>query len=206
MSNPKFRLMSALNPLMGGVLLAAFSAVFVPPEPAIARNGFETCNYELAQMGISAPERSRACGAALYPRDISACVIRIANDNDDIGPSAALSTCRQVRRPLDLASCVTDINRLDESDLIATTALETCRRSLLPRRFSQCVVGIARDMDLTPQTAIADCIEAREKPRGFYPDLSRVGQPLAPTPGAPPPLPLIPGIEPDLDQLSIPSR
>ncbi|MDJ1178227.1 hypothetical protein PJF56_05070 [Roseofilum sp. BLCC_M91] len=205
MSNPKFRLMSALSPLMGGVLVA-FSAVLVPPEPAIARNGFETCDYELAQMGISAPERSKACGAALYPRDISGCVIGIANDNDDIDPAAALSTCRQVRRPLDLASCVTDINGIDESDLIASTVLETCRRSLLPRRFAQCVVGISRDMDLTPQTAIGDCIEAREQPRGFYPDLSRVGQPLAPTPGAPPPLPLIPGIEPDLDQLGIPSR
>ncbi|MDJ1172151.1 hypothetical protein PMG71_22230 [Roseofilum sp. BLCC_M154] len=206
MPNGKFPLTSALNPLMGGLLLTAFSAVLGSSEPAIARNAFETCNYELAQIGISAPERSIACGAALYPKDISACVIRIANDNDDIGPSAALSTCRQVRRPLDLASCVTDINRLDESDLIATTALETCRRSLLPQRFAQCVVGMSRDMDLSTQVLINNCIEARDQPRGFYPNLSNVGQPLAPTPGAPPPLPLIPGIEPDLDQLGVPSR
>lgn len=204
MSNPKFRLTSAFHPFIGGVLVA-FSGVFASHQPAIASNGFETCNYELAQMGISASDRSSACGAALYPRDISACVIRIVNDNDDINPSAALSTCRQVRRPLDLASCVTDINRLDESDLIATTTLETCRRSLLPRRFAQCVVGISRDMDLTPQAAISDCLEARSQPRGFYPDLSNLGQPLAPTPGAPPPLPLIPGIEPDLDRLNIPT-
>lgn len=206
MSNPKFRLTSALNPLMGGVLLAAFSAVLVPPQAAIARNAFRTCDYELAQMGISPEDRSRACGTALYPKDISGCVVGIVNRNEDINPLEALSTCRQVRRPLDLASCVTDINHIDESDLIASTVLETCRRALLPRRFAQCVVGMDREMDLSTQEVMTHCIEARDQPRGFYPDLSNVGQPLAPTPGAPPPLQPIPGIEPDLDQLGIPSR
>ena len=201
-----------------GLLVAGFSAALLPAQPAaarrwwfpwrsepVSRSAFFTCDYELKQMGVNAADRTAACGSALYPKDISGCVVRIVNENQ-IAPSEALSTCRQVRRPLELATCVTDINQMNVFDdrLVATDRiLQTCQRSLLPKRFSQCVVGMSWETDLPISDLMNRCIEARDRPRGFYPNLPNGLQPLSPTPGAPPALQLIPGIEPSPDELRI---
>ncbi len=209
MAHFPFRLSLVSSPWMCGTLVATLSVFSVPGKPAVARNGFWTCAYELARAGISAPERASACGSALYPQDISGCVVGILRDNQEIGAVDALSTCRQVRRPLELAACVTEINRLrggDRPPAAATVVLESCRRSLLPQRFSQCVVGLSREVELPTGELMTRCIEARDRPQGFYPNLPNGLQPLTPNPGAPPSLPPIPDTEPNLQQLGTPSR
>lgn len=179
---------SALAPVIGTI--AAFS---VAPQSAIAVNigstrDFRACAFDLQRVGIAAEEAAVACSAALYPRDIGRCVSRI-NQNTDIPPLDALFTCRRVRRPSELATCVVDISRLTQG-VFPTDILDNCRRSLLPTRLSQCVVGLSRQTDVPAPLLINACIDGRDRPRDFYPTLLPLED--VPTPATPAPNPAIP--------------
>ncbi len=165
----------------------------VPPAAAITRD-YRYCAYHLQKLGIFAQETADACSATLKPRDLTKCVINIAR-NTEIAANDALITCRLTRRPMELGTCVVDISMNTEA-VLAQNILDNCRRSLLPLKYSECVVGVSLQTDLPSNQVMNNCLDGRDRPRDFYPLLS-TPQPVAPprrTPGAPPPLPPVPGI------------
>ncbi|MGK7900990.1 MAG: hypothetical protein AB4352_06180 [Hormoscilla sp.] len=175
--------------------IASLIASTVPVQPATATTwDYRYCAYQLQKLGIFAQETADACSATLKPRELSKCVANIAN-NTEIPAFDALTTCRLTRRPMELGSCVVDISMNTES-VFAQNILENCRRSVLPLRYSECVVGLSLQTDLPSNQVMNNCLDGRDRPRDFYPLLS-TPQPAAPpvrTPGAPPPLPPVPGI------------
>ncbi|MCU0565005.1 MAG: hypothetical protein MUF49_00215 [Oculatellaceae cyanobacterium Prado106] len=101
---------------------------------------------------------------------------------------AVATACAEALRPVDLATCVIDIDAdtaveaaaaldgcrrvrrpLEYStcvvNIISTAegaaageVLDNCRRSLLPARFSECVVGLRSAIDFRPVAAMNTCI------------------------------------------------
>lgn len=183
--------------------IASLIAIALPVQLATARplrsettttRDYQFCAYQLQELGISAQETGDACSATIKPRELSECVANIAS-NTEIPAFDALIGCRLTRRPMELGSCVVDISMNTES-VFAQNILDNCRRSVLPLRYSECVVGLSLQTDLPSNQVMNNCLDGRDRPRDFYPLLT-TPQPAAPprrTPGAPPPLPPVPGI------------
>ena len=143
--------------------IAGLFAMAIPPEPATANsNEFEICAAELLRTNISRNLAAKVCAEALYPEDLSLCVLKI-NAQTPIIADEALYGCQRVRRPLELASCVVDINQYTQNPE-ALLVLDRCHRSLLPLRFSECVIGLSREIDFSSTEALETCITAEDFP------------------------------------------
>ena len=183
--------------------IASLIPIVLPVQPATAlrlreetttTRDYQFCAYKLQELGISAQDTANACSATLKPSDLSECVANIA-ELTEIPAFEALIGCRQSRRPIELGTCVVDISINTES-VFAQNILDNCRRSLLPLKYSECVVGLSLQTDLASNQVMNNCLDGRDRPRDFYPLLTGP-QPVSPpvrTPGAPPPLPPVPGI------------
>ena len=143
--------------------IAGLLAIAIPPQTATAgSNEFKTCADELLRANISRNRAASVCAEALYPEDLSLCVLKIKALTPIIADDA-LYGCQRVRRPLELASCVVDINKHTQNpDVIL--AFDRCRRSLLPVRFSECVIGLSREIDFSSTEALETCIAAEDFP------------------------------------------
>ena len=147
-----------------GLLALSFPAVGIVPltrtKPRTV--DFQACASNLIEAGISEIDAAAACSDTLYPRDLSRCVTRIQGGTEILGADA-LFGCRRVRRPIELASCVIDIDD-ERDDAVPLEVIDYCRRSLLPERFSACVVGLSRETDLTTVAVMDTCISAIDRP------------------------------------------
>ncbi len=162
-SNRKNRTLPPLFQFCAGQLaIAGLFAMAIPSSPATAAsfNPFQVCAGELVRANISLELASQACAQALAPQDVSLCVLRIKTLTA-IAVNDALVACTRVRRPLELASCVVDINERTQ-DPEANSVLGYCRRSLLPVRFSECVIGLSREVDFSPASALTTCSAAED--------------------------------------------
>jgi hypothetical protein len=145
------------------------------PAPYRASTGdYRDCAAGLKQAGIAEADIASACGAALYPRDISTCVTRIGSGTA-IAATDALSNCRRVRRPVELATCVVDISKTGVDKPVLLEVLDSCRRSLIPRRFSNCVVGLRGEVNASITDALTSCIAASNRPRAVLPSFEPAG-------------------------------
>ncbi|MGI0482712.1 hypothetical protein ACN4EE_18245 [Geminocystis sp. CENA526] len=165
--------------LTTAIVLTPTLFTFIFPSSVKANNNsFDVCLRDLTASGIPVEQAQTGCADALVPTELSTCVKNIST-NTNISSIEALKSCYQVRRPLDLGSCVVNINRdilmaNNKSNAPKTTstatenpegetpvveptasvspiqmALNTCQASLLPLRHSECVIGLSR----TPQPA-----------------------------------------------------
>lgn len=151
----------------GQLAIAGLLAMAIPGGQATAAsNKFAVCSAELLRANISPNLASTACAEALEPMDLSECVLRMASVTPAIA-DRALGSCTRVRRPVELAKCVVEINRRTESSDISSV-LDHCRRSLLPLRFSSCVIGLSNQTDFSTARTMSTCIAAE----GFTRQLS----------------------------------
>ena len=142
------------------ILLLGLMAIPKVPVRAIHQNEYQSCAADLSKVDIPREQVAEVCAKALHPREVSNCIVRIAQ----LAPIPArdgLAVCSQVRRPLELATCAIDIYSRTQ-DASRTSVLDYCRRSLLPVRFSECVVALSREIDFSPAKAMETCISARE--------------------------------------------
>ncbi|MBD1849585.1 hypothetical protein H6F87_06175 [Cyanobacteria bacterium FACHB-502] len=144
---------------------------------------YEVCVNALSGLQLASTDVAAACAAALFPRSLGECVSRISGDTT-ITANDALSNCRRVRRPNDLATCVISISDGSSGGTVLTNVLDNCRRSLLPVRFSSCVVGLRSGISaLSTDEAMVNCIASSDRPRDFLPSFIPSGQEI-PLPGA----------------------
>lgn len=85
--------------------------------PVKAENQFDVCLREIVKSGVNVGQAGTACADALIPKELSYCVQKISN-NTAIKAEDALTNCYQVRRPVDMANCVVNI---DKTVLIASS-------------------------------------------------------------------------------------
>lgn len=173
------------------LVVAGFVATVVPVRSAVAATysstyrakpeDYEACASGVIGAGASSEQAAEACAGALYPEDLSICVSEIAGDAG-INAVDALNGCRRVRRPVDLASCVVDINSAASEGTVALNVLDFCRRSLLPLRFSACVVGLRNEISFSTAEAMTDCIAASRRPRDVLPSFVPIDQGIPSTP------------------------
>lgn len=132
------------------------------------RRDYRECASDLLRLKVAPEDARGACARSLKPDDFSRCVVRIGR-TDAVGVADAVAACRQVRRPVELATCFVDVrNNLDGA--AASDVLNYCRRSLLPVRYSRCVVGLRQaEKDLQPATALETCIQASDLPADLDP-------------------------------------
>ncbi|WP_414541205.1 hypothetical protein [Nostoc sp. CCY0012] len=130
-------------------------------------NDYRLCTAQLLNLGLTAQAVSQGCARALRPRDLSACVATI-NQQTQIPPVDALSSCRQSRRPQKLAKCVVGVSRNTEG-AVNPSVLNYCGRSLLPVRFAECVVGLRSEIEIAPTQAMDTCIDASDRVTGLSP-------------------------------------
>lgn len=131
---------------------------------------YETCAKDLTTAKIATDVISDVCAKALHPEQLAKCVIQTSTAKDvNVTAVDALTNCNQVRRPLELATCVVDIRQMTK-DAAVVEVLDTCRRSLLPVRFSQCVVGLHKELKLAAKSSMDSCIDANF-PRDFMSNL-----------------------------------
>jgi hypothetical protein len=158
----------SLSPLLGAIAAPVVASPFYPSR---YRGGtledYETCTSELLNLELGEELASLACGTAYRPRNLANCVSEIAIATD-ITASTALETCRQVRRPLDLATCTVGIAQTTDGGNLPNI-LDSCRRSLLPERYANCVLGITNQSDVVPVAAMSDCLDATDRIRDTYP-------------------------------------
>lgn len=171
---------------VAGVPLPVQAATYYNPPPYRSSvRDYNACAAELLGTGLSPEAASAACGGALYPKALSACVTSI-DAGTEIAAADALTGCRQVRRPQELASCVVGINGIKTEGTKPLEVLDYCRRSLLPVRFSNCVVGLTGQIPAYTTTEVmTSCIAASNRPRQVLPSFIPQGQeiPLQPLPG-----------------------
>lgn len=98
-----FLRLSAITLVFPGLVTLAF------PQQAKAINQFDVCMEQILKTGVTPEQAGTACSSALNPRDLSYCVQTITT-RSEIKAEDALKNCYQVRRPVDLAQCVTAIN------------------------------------------------------------------------------------------------
>ncbi len=163
-----------------GICLSAFTMVpwfttYVPAQAAMTSfRDYRLCAYQLLKTGITEENASKACADALYPQDVSACVIKIERKTK-LAPENILNTCEKARRPKELAQCVNGISHnLEES--VKSAALDYCGRSLLPVRFAGCVVGLRAEIKLEPIKAMDTCIDASDLISNTEPTFIPAGQ------------------------------
>ncbi len=159
--------------------MVGFVAIALPVAPAQAGifdwlehpgNDYQSCAKDLNNAKIATDAASDACAKALHPDELAQCVTRTSTaKNVKVTAVEALATCKQVRRPLELATCVVDI-RQNTQDAAVVDVLDTCRRSLLPVKFSQCVVGLHKELKLAAKPSMDSCIDANF-PREFISNL-----------------------------------
>lgn len=142
---------------------------------------YADCASGLVGAGISDADAAAACGGALYPHELSACVGNIGGDTE-IAATDVLDSCRRARRPVDLASCVVSINNDVSDETAALTVLDYCRRSLLPLRFSACVTGVRGETDLSTADVLQNCIAASSRPREVLPSFVPIDEGVPATP------------------------
>jgi hypothetical protein len=152
--------------LVGVTPLPAQSAPL--PDFALKANDYQVCASQLLTAGIENDVAADACAEALHPHDLSRCVLRIEAGTEVLAEDA-LSGCKRVRRPLDMSSCVLNVDD-DSQGTVPNEALDYCRRSLLPLEFSECVIGLRREIDYTPLTAMNICISADDRPVDYQSD------------------------------------
>ncbi|MBD0386638.1 MAG: hypothetical protein ICV54_08945 [Nostoc sp. C3-bin3] len=142
------------------VLAIAGCLAAILPNTAIAAysNDYSVCAGRLLSVGVTAEAASQACAAALRPRDLAACVVKI-DKQTQIAATDALSTCGNARRPEELATCVVGVS-LSTKEEANPAVLNYCGRSLLPVRFGQCVVGLRSQIDFPAIQALDTCISA----------------------------------------------
>ncbi|HIK13659.1 MAG TPA: hypothetical protein IGS52_25935 [Oscillatoriaceae cyanobacterium M33_DOE_052] len=134
----------------------------------------------------------------------------------NVPPPMAATTCGEMRRPQELASCVLDIST--KTDIIPMDALASCRRvrrplamaacvvdignlsdasdgpnildhcrrSLIPDQFSTCVVGLKQEIDLGTSQAMTACINASDR-MGDFSQPEMTPEKENPSPITPPP-------------------
>ena len=182
---------------LGSVALLGLGNV----SPAQA-NEYQSCSASLTEVKLDRLSIAQGCAEALHPADVGTCVVRIVNDksvNSKIVNLDALDACRRVRRPLELATCVTMIHQSTETMPLSNDAskivLDSCRKSLLPERYGRCVVGFRNnplqktvvDVAMTDRTQELDglntCLDAADyrKDIKLIP-LSEVIGPASPAP------------------------
>ena len=182
---------------LGSVALLGLGNVL----PAQA-NEYQSCSASLTEVKLDRLSVAQGCAEALHPQDVGTCVVRIVNNqsvNNKIVNLDALDACRRVRRPLELATCVTMIHQSTETMPLSNDAskmvLDSCRKSLLPERYGRCVVGFRNnplqktivDVAMTDRTKELDglntCLDATDyrKDIKLIP-LSEVITPASPTP------------------------
>lgn len=177
--------------LLGAGLLAAT----IPISPARA-NQFDGCIRQMVSSGVENPQAGTACAGALIPLELSQCV-EIVRRNIDLPAQDVLNNCYRVRRPVDMAHCVVDINRSlpvevpktaqapkpetppeettpptppTEKESLPMMVLQSCRQSLLPARYSECVTAVGRDVSkTTPEDALKTCLAAEDFPKDLFP-------------------------------------
>ncbi|MCS6812883.1 MAG: hypothetical protein NZ772_04825 [Cyanobacteria bacterium] len=167
---------------VGGVVLGVASLMAVAQPPALASiQDYESCAQALLNAKIEPATVADYCARELQPHHLGACVTAITQ-RTTIAANDALEACARVRRPLDLANCVVNIDqqiivpkKLDEaaSKSALLTALDTCRRSLLPIRHAECVIGLSKKVDLPPLSLMGTCIDADDRPRDVQPTFIR---------------------------------
>jgi hypothetical protein len=158
----------------------------IPTRPAQAGNQFDVCVEEMVNSAIPRENAGTACSSALIPKELSQCVSQIRG-NINLQPEAVLENCYRVRRPVDLANCVVDINAdfpvkptttaeengaetgASSPHSLAMQVLQSCRESLLPGRYSECVTGVSRTAGDTPEQALKTCLAAEDFPRDLFP-------------------------------------
>lgn len=148
----------------------------IPQLPASAKkNNFDTCVKEMIKGGIADAQAATACADALEPKELSQCVQKIT-EKTQLPAENVLQNCYQVRRPLDLATCVTDIHSKmlgitdDNRQTILSIALNSCRSSLLPLRYADCVIGVNHGVaTVAPDKAMDTCLSAEDFPRDLFP-------------------------------------
>jgi hypothetical protein len=152
---------STSRSLIVPVLAIAGWLTTILPNPAIAasyNNDYSACAGRLLSVGVTAEAASEGCAAALRPRDLAACVVKI-DKQTQIAAIDALSSCGKARRPEELATCVVGVS-LSTKEEANPAVLNYCGRSLLPVRFGQCVVGLRSKIDFPATQALDTCISA----------------------------------------------
>ena len=129
-------------------------------------NPFQVCAIELVNSNISHERAAQACASALEPKDLSFCTMKI-NSLTPVDSNIALAACFRVRRPVELASCVVDINE-DTDNPVPLAVVDYCRRSLLPIRYAECVIGLDREINFSTSQAMETCISAEDFPGVLY--------------------------------------
>ncbi|MCC5898427.1 MAG: hypothetical protein EA395_15840 [Phormidium sp. GEM2.Bin31] len=173
-----------MNPIAKGLLAsiglstilgAAVPVAASPFYPSRYRGGtlrdYETCTSQLLDVELGEELAAIACGTAFRPRDLSDCVSNIVTETD-ITATTALESCRQVRRPLDLATCTVGIAEATNGANLPNV-LDSCRRSLLPERYANCVLGITNSSEVAPTAAMSNCLDATDRIRDTYPTFIR---------------------------------
>ncbi len=84
-------------------------SIYLPTSSAWAFNQFDVCVDQMVGSGVTAEKAGTACADALIPKELSRCVDMIRS-RTVIDPNNALAACYRVRRPVDLANCVVDID------------------------------------------------------------------------------------------------
>ncbi len=158
----------AATPLVVSGLALNFPAT-AASVPSSYLNDYRFCAARLLALNISGDAVSTSCAAALNPKVLATCVYDIARQTNILATDA-LATCRQVRQPNELATCVVGISINSPKETIPEV-LSYCRRSLLPARFAECVVGLRREINVTPGQAMNTCIDGSD--RAIVPIISR---------------------------------
>lgn len=158
--------------------------------PTTYENQFRSCTGRLLSVGVSSQATASACAGALNPVDLSKCVAKI-KQRTALAADDALSYCRQVRRPPELANCVVGISSNNQQAPVRSV-LDYCGRSLLPEVFARCVVGLHLETNVASTQAMDNCITATDQlpPNNFAPT-------FVPQNGEPP---ILPAVTPTLPQ------
>ncbi len=165
----------AIKHLVISALPLVFSVMPLANPASAAKNKYEQCAGALMKLNLSPQEVARSCSQSLYPENLASCVVDIAGGTDILAEDA-LTTCRRVRRPLQLATCVVGISKVGTA-ADAPAILDHCSRSLLPESFSQCVLGLVNQTDLGTTAALRYCIDGSDRDR----NLNLSWHPLLPT-------------------------
>jgi hypothetical protein len=166
MLGKKRKTIDLLAPVLAitALLAAAFPSLAVT---ASYGNEYRVCTARLLSVNVGAEAAAQACSTALYPKDLSACAIKIQKQTQIPGVDA-LSSCRQARLPKDLATCVVGISA-NSKETFNPAVLTYCNRSLLPLSFARCVVGLRAEVDLVAAQAMDTCIDGSDRLGGLLP-------------------------------------
>lgn len=160
--HPVFKLLSQCLILPSALLGSALAPVALASSGVAIEYNYGQCATDLLAVGLSAESAAAACAQALYPEEVSGCVLGVTTITD-LTAEAALSACSRDRRPLEVATCVAHIQEMLPVDN-AAPVLENCHHSILPVRYADCVVDIALATALATTESMALCIAAGDRP------------------------------------------